>query len=60
MDSQVGAIKTVDEPLVAQLEQAPVAAIQSEDQILTLGTCYPPYYVGSAPHRFIVLAERVS
>ncbi len=29
------------------------------NQILTLVTCYPFYYVGSAPERFIVRAERV-
>jgi len=28
-------------------------------EILTLVTCYPFYYVGSAPDRFIVRAERV-
>ena len=27
---------------------------------LTLITCYPFYYVGSAPKRFVVFAERVS
>jgi sortase A len=32
---------------------------QSEDEILTLVTCYPFYFVGSAPNRFIVRAERV-
>ena len=29
-------------------------------EILTLVTCYPFYYVGSAPERFIVRARRVS
>ena len=33
---------------------------QSGDEILTLVTCYPVYFVGSAPNRFIVRAERVS
>jgi sortase A len=32
----------------------------SENQILTLVTCYPFYFVGSAPNRFIVRAERVT
>ncbi|MGA2714335.1 MAG: class D sortase [Bryobacteraceae bacterium] len=32
---------------------------QSGDEILTLVTCYPFYFVGSAPNRFIVRAERV-
>jgi sortase A len=31
----------------------------SEDEILTLITCYPFYFIGSAPERFIVRAERV-
>jgi sortase A len=31
----------------------------STSQILTLVTCYPFYFVGSAPNRFIVRAERV-
>jgi sortase A len=30
-----------------------------EKEILTLVTCYPFYYVGSAPERFIVRARRV-
>ncbi len=30
------------------------------DSELTLVTCYPFYYVGSAPHRFIVRAHRVA
>jgi len=30
-----------------------------EKQILTLVTCYPFYFIGSAPSRFIVRAERV-
>ena len=28
-------------------------------EMLTLVTCYPFYFVGSAPSRFIVRAERV-
>jgi sortase A len=31
----------------------------SGDSILTLVTCYPFYYVGSAPQRFIVRAHRI-
>jgi sortase A len=30
------------------------------DEILTLVTCYPFYFVGAAPDRFIVRAERVT
>jgi sortase A len=33
---------------------------QSQTPTLTLVTCYPFYYVGTAPRRFIVHAERVS
>ena len=32
---------------------------RGEGEILTLVTCYPFYFVGSAPDRFIVRAERV-
>jgi sortase A len=32
----------------------------SEGEILTLVTCYPFYFVGSAPDRFIVRAERIT
>ena len=32
----------------------------TENQILTLVTCYPFYFVGPAPSRFIVRAERVA
>jgi sortase A len=31
----------------------------SDHEILTLVTCYPFYFVGSAPDRFIVRAERI-
>ena len=37
-----------------------VLASDGGSQILTLVTCYPFYYVGSAPDRFIVRAERVT
>src|SRR6185369_4479665 len=30
----------------------------SQTEVLTLVTCYPFYFVGSAPQRFIVRAER--
>jgi sortase A len=37
-----------------------VAVLNSDgNEILTLVTCYPFYFVGSAPERFIVRAERV-
>jgi sortase A len=31
-----------------------------EGEVLTLVTCYPFYFVGSAPNRFIVRAERIA
>ena len=39
-----------------------VAVLESDGgaEILTLVTCYPFYYVGSAPDRFIVRAERIT
>ena len=38
-----------------------VAVLNSSgDEILTLITCYPFYFVGSAPDRFIVRAERIT
>lgn len=39
-----------------------VAVLESDggSEILTLVTCYPFYYVGTAPERFIVRAERVT
>jgi sortase A len=37
-----------------------VAVLNSDGhEILTLVTCYPFYFLGSAPERFIVRAERV-
>ena len=33
---------------------------QGDDEILTLVTCYPFYFVGPAPRRFIVKAEKIS
>jgi sortase A len=32
---------------------------QGTDEVLTLVTCYPFYFVGEAPSRFIVRAERI-
>jgi len=32
---------------------------QGGDEILTLVTCYPFYFVGAAPNRFIVRAQRI-
>jgi len=38
-----------------------VAVLDASDgEILTLVTCYPFYFVGSAPNRFIVRAERIA
>ena len=32
---------------------------QGDDEILTLVTCYPFYFVGPAPRRFVVRAEKI-
>jgi len=38
-----------------------VSALSSDDQeVLTLVTCYPFYFVGPAPDRFIVRAKRIA
>ena len=38
-----------------------VAVLDSDGgEILTLVTCYPFYFVGAAPERFIVRAERIT
>jgi sortase A len=38
-----------------------IAVLNAGDgEILTLVTCYPFYFVGSAPNRFIVRAERIA
>jgi len=49
---RVVSIKVVGPYDVAVLNPCP-------NQVLTLVTCYPFYFVGSAPSRFIVRAERV-
>jgi sortase A len=36
------------------------ALVATADDVLTLVTCYPFYYVGPAPKRFIVRAHRIS
>jgi sortase A len=50
---RVDAIEVVDPSLVALLQPTP-------DNTLTLVTCYPFYFVGAAPERFIVRAHRLS
>lgn len=49
--------RVVSTKIVSPQDVAVLAPDGSE--ILTLVTCYPFYYVGSAPNRFIVRAERV-
>ena len=48
----------VDSIKVVEPENMQVLA-SSEDAILTLVTCYPFYFVGPAPKRFIVRAHRI-
>jgi sortase A len=49
---QVDSIRIVAENEIQVLED-------SGDSVLTLVTCYPFYYVGPAPRRFIVRAHRI-
>jgi sortase A len=49
---QVDSIRIVAENEIQVLED-------SGDSVLTLVTCYPFYYVGPAPKRFIVRAHRI-
>jgi len=37
----------------------PRVLADSDEAILTLVTCYPFYFVGSAPRRFVVRARRI-
>ena len=42
------------------VDPADVSVLNAGDrEILTLVTCYPFYFVGSAPDRFVVRAERI-
>ena len=50
---RVVSTKIVAPDAVAVLDPSPT-------EILTLVTCYPFYFIGSAPRRFIVRAERVA
>ena len=50
--------RVVSTKVVAPSEIAVLAP--SENEVLTLVTCYPFYFVGPAPDRFIVRAERVT
>jgi sortase A len=52
-DYVVESLKIVDPEDVGVLKASP------GDQLLTLITCYPFNYIGSAPHRFIVRARAV-
>ena len=49
----------VDSTQVVEPEDTEVLAATPDD-FLTLATCYPFYYVGPAPKRFIVRAHRIS
>ena len=49
-DYVVKSVRVVEPDDVSVLDDAP-------RDVLTLVTCYPFYYVGSAPQRFIVRAE---
>ncbi len=49
--------RVVSTKIVSPTDVAVLGPTRSE--VLTLVTCYPFYYVGSAPNRFIVRAERI-
>ncbi len=49
----------VDSTQVVEPEDTKVLAATADD-VLTLVTCYPFYYVGPAPKRFVVRAHRIS
>ena len=48
----------VTKTTIVEPDDLSVLAPQSDDSTLTLITCYPFYYVGNAPKRFIVHATR--
>jgi sortase A len=45
---------------VVNPEEISVLAPQAGERVLTLVTCYPFYFVGHAPKRFVVRARQVS
>jgi sortase A len=55
---RVVSTKIVNPSDVSVLNPAPPGA--AADEILTLVTCHPFYFIGPAPNRFIVRAERVA
>ena len=50
----------VKKTAIVKPDDLSVLAPQHDPATLTLITCYPFYYVGTAPKRFIVHAERLS
>jgi sortase A len=51
--------RVVSTKIVAPENTQVLAPDPGNSQVLTLVTCYPFYYVGPAPNRFIVRAERM-
>lgn len=51
--------RVVSTAIVPPAETAVLRANANDDEILTLVTCYPFYFVGPAPKRFIVRAARI-
>jgi sortase A len=49
----------VESLIVVEADNAGALAPSSEN-VLTMVTCYPFYYVGAAPQRFVVRARQVS
>jgi sortase A len=58
---------TMDGEFTYEVESLRVVAPQdvevlapSQDKVLTMVTCYPFFYIGNAPKRFIVRAKQIS
>jgi sortase A len=59
-------VTTAEGPLVYRITDKKITTpddvqvlAPTTNQVLTLVTCYPFYYIGSAPKRMIIRAERV-
>ena len=48
----------IDQIVIVDPSDVAVLASRSHPSV-TLVTCYPFYFIGSAPHRFIVRAQRI-
>ena len=61
MERHLGLIKSDRIEELSIVEPDAIDVLEMTDEpVLTLITCYPFYYLGSAPQRYIVRARRVS